>query len=575
MYLAQVDIENFRRLKKLNLKFRPGLNVLVGANNVGKTAVIDALRSLLGSPEETGIRVTSADARSVQGQPASELIKMNFVFRDLTLDEEADFLPALVCGADGEFEAHFAVQYSDPEDSGRLRPRRSCGRRDDIAATADILGNLRAVYLPPLRDASYGLRPGRMSQLARLVQAFAKPDGKANVEKQLAFLDAEVKKQQPIADSQAAVETRHRAMLGDDLALGLDLGLSALDFQKLAARTALLVDTFEVEQNGLGYNNLIYMAVVLSELSRNKSAAYRGLIVEEPEAHLHPQLQAVLLRYLETVDQENGDDRPVQVFVTSHSPHFASLAQLDALSCLFLGQAGVEAFSPRDAAFQPGEKAKLQRYLDVTRAELFFASRIVLVEGAAERILLHVLSEIGGFELRRKAVSVISMDGLNFNAFLPLFGEAAMKVPVAILTDADPPSSGANAPAAAGTPSEPNSSSHTAKVLKRQDSLVRVFFAGQTLEYDLALIPENRPQMVQALKALHPRIAEDVESAVARASSEAEKARALFDGMFKRTHGKDVHKGTFAQELAQVLSEDKSKFRLPPYITDALEHVCG
>ena len=112
-------------------------------------------------------------------------------------------------------------------------------------------------------------------------------------------------------------------------------------------------------------------------------------------------------------------------------------------------------------------------------------------------------------------------------------------------------------------------------MLKRQDSFVRVFFAGQTFEYDLALLPENRPQMVQALKALHPRIAEDVESAVERASSEAEKARALFDGMFKRTQGKDVHKGEFAQQLAQVLSEDKSKFCLPSYIADALKHVCG
>src|SRR3546814_8320710 len=80
-------------------------------------------------------------------------------------------------------------------------------------------------------------------------------------------------------------------MHGPQLAQLLDLGLSGSDFQRLASRLSLVVDTFEIEQNGLGFNNLIFMAVVLSELAKNPEASYRGLIIEEPEAHLHPQLQ--------------------------------------------------------------------------------------------------------------------------------------------------------------------------------------------------------------------------------------------------------------------------------------------
>lgn len=80
------------------------------------------------------------------------------------------------------------------------------------------------------------------------------------------------------------------------LAQALELGLSASDFQRLASRLSLQVDAFDLEQNGLGFNNLIFMAVVLSELTINPDASYRSLIVEEPEAQLHPQLQAVLQR---------------------------------------------------------------------------------------------------------------------------------------------------------------------------------------------------------------------------------------------------------------------------------------
>src|SRR5471030_2183961 len=135
-------------------------------------------------------------------------------------------------------------------------------------------------------------------------------------------------------------------MLGSEFAQTLEMGLSGSDFQRLASRLSLLVDDFEIEQNGLGFNNLIFMAVVLSELAKNPEASYRGLIVEEPEAHLHPQLQAVLLKYLQNIrtekksqiaedgggtesnEQKATVDRPVQVFVTSHSPNFASIAKL-------------------------------------------------------------------------------------------------------------------------------------------------------------------------------------------------------------------------------------------------------
>ena len=74
----------------------------------------------------------------------------------------------------------------------------------------------------------------------------------------------------------------------------------------------------------------------------------------------------------------------MQVFVTSHSPNFASIADLDAVVCLVDIGGKVEAFHPRTVKLKTGKREKLKRYLDVTRAELFFARRVIFVEGVAE-----------------------------------------------------------------------------------------------------------------------------------------------------------------------------------------------
>ncbi len=414
MYLAELHVSNFRKLKSAVIEFQPGLNVIVGPNNIGKTAVIDALRALLAGPDEPFLRLSENDIHAPKGGERAGSVTFKYVFRDLTLDDEADFLAGLRPADGGKMEATVRVTYSDPDPAGRLRVRRWCGEHDDVPLTPDMLENLRGVYLPPLRDAAQSLRPSRTSQLARLIQLLSDQPGRDAIDAALSKLDKELKRHEPLITTEKSIVDRHAAMIGPQLIQTLALGLSASDFRRLAARLSLLVDNFEIEMNGLGFNNLIFMAVVLSELAKNPDASFRGLIIEEPEAHLHPQLQAVLLRYLSAIPIGEGE-KPVQVFVTSHSPNFASIARLDCLSCLFVGDAGVEAFFPRQVEFQTGKREKLERYLDVTRAEIFFARRVIFVEGAAELLLVNVLAEKAGFNLRHHAVSLISVEGLNFD----------------------------------------------------------------------------------------------------------------------------------------------------------------
>jgi putative ATP-dependent endonuclease of OLD family len=594
MHLAKLVIKNFRKLAHAELTFQSGLNVLVGGNNVGKTAVVDALRALLAGHDEPFPRLCEDDVhRPSVGKPSGDIV-FEYVFSGLDLDDEADFLSALVPDASGKLQAHITIRYSEPDKAGRLRAKRWCGEHEDVGLTADMMENLRGVYLPPLRDASQGLKPGRTSQLARLLELLATEPGKEGINKVLKDLDVELKKHAPIVSTHEAINTRHLSMLGQQLAQALEVGLSASDFRSLKSRLSLLVDEFEIEQNGLGFNNLIYMAVVLSELTKNPESCYRGLIVEEPEAHLHPQLQAVLLQYLESIKAVNGE-KPVQLFVTSHSPNFASIAKLGSLVCLVDTGKAVETFFPRDIVFEKGKREKLERYLDVTRAELFFARRVIFVEGAAELMMVNALAKRIGHDLRKHGVSVLSVEGLNFDSFLPLFGEKALKIPVSVLTDADPkaPKPAKADPAAPATP-DPSTdedddedaeplhpapgdtiivSANTAKMKAREDAFVKVFHGLKTFEYDLALDSDNRSAMLAALKDLHPKIAVSLTAAVDAAVDDAKKARVLFSGMFERKQN-NVQKGSFAQSLAQVISKSEVKFNVPAYIEAAIKHAC-
>ncbi|SXE45844.1 OLD family TOPRIM nucleotidyl transferase/hydrolase domain protein [Klebsiella variicola] len=406
-------------------------------------------------------------------------------------------------------------------------------------------------------------------------------------------------------------------MMGAQLAQELAVGLSVTDFQRLSSRLTLTAEAMEIEKNGLGFNNLIFMAVVLSELAKNTDSAFRGLIIEEPEAHLHPQLQRVLLHYLAGIPAGEGE-KSVQLFVTSHSPNFASNSKLDSLACLIENEAGIETFFPRDIKFEKGKREKLERYLDVTRAELFFARRVIFVEGAAELMLIDALAKKMNFDLRQYGVSLISVEGLNFDSFLPLFGENGLRIPVAVVTDADPfevevedvvegeqaeeeiddlLSEAAyeeeiDAPddeEPAGNAKKKNKvkrkemypalgdqvqlSANTIKMKNLEDDFVKVFHGLKTLEYDLALIEANRDLMLTALADPHPKIAQALRKIVDAQPDNTAKTKALFCGMFERKGNGNIPKGRFAQALAEKISEEND-FEVPEYLKRAIQHVC-
>lgn len=201
-----------------------------------------------------------------------------------------------------------------------------------------------------------------------------------------------------------------------------------------------------IDHNGLGYNNLIniYMLIKLKELQVGKD--FRILCLEEPEAHLHPAMQYKLFKYLKMLDAEKKLNQ--QIFVTTHSSNISAVAGIDNMFMMAYNRS----VTPQDCINQSlelqfkdeGEKKQkseakkhLAKFLDVTRSDMLFADKVVLVEGIAERLLLPYFMEKCGYAYEDEHVSIVEIGGKHFEHFVELFNGNALKKKVLCITDKD------------------------------------------------------------------------------------------------------------------------------------------
>jgi len=603
MYISNIALSGYKNACAVaSINLNKGLNVLLGENGCGKTAVINSLRMLLREAEAfNGFSVDDFYTSMDKKTRASE-ITIDAKLEDLSEDEKITFLS----WCDIHFDAYLHLIVSENVSKPGYYKRKYWGGKSSASIfEEDTFDRIECIYLPPLRDAEAKLSTGKYSRLALLLKKKYGENTDTLVamvtEFNRSIIENEGNKYEEIDDVKQAINRKIVDALGERLGQSIGLQFSETTFNKIIENIRMVFfpqigetdsEKFrDLATNSLGYNNLLYIATVFSELELIRDMdTFTVLLIEEPEAHLHPQLQIKFIKYLQTLSESLSN---AQIIVSTHSPVLASSVSIDKIVHLESKSESIIATTLSQKTFG-NDKASdyINRWLDVTKSTMLFSRGVVLVEGISESLILPKLAEFVLAEynkthtpklannLDEMGVSIININGLNFHYFMKLFGNFdgsngdSIPIYCSAMTDRDPGSD--VYPKKGDDVVSQNPMLQYVEEIN-QNEMIRMYLSPyKTFEYDMAL--HNPVLFAKALKDAWPTAEGSVSTrldSIVKKKGEYETDEDLVsDAKFIYDHinSSQVGKGTFAHALLTLLNND---ITVPGYIKNAVLWACG
>ncbi|MFS3930873.1 ATP-dependent nuclease [Priestia flexa] len=466
MYLEKISLYNFRQFgiqedgsPSMTVYLNPRFNLVVGENDAGKTAIIDGIRYLLGSVSDDFEKISQEDFYSPNKDIYSDYFFIEGMFTNLSDKEAGAFLEWLSFDDENNYILRLILKVEKRKnengveyiDKKLLAGEATCEGRLDSAAR----NLLKTTYLKPLRDAGAELKSGFRSRLVHILKAH--PAFKNNEEQTHKLVEVMKEANEEIEKYFESEYIEGHSLISDIENL-LSSFYDTSDQSKSKAKfTVTNSDLLSILRKlslnnedinlGLGNLNLLFIATEL--LLLNNYADYAEIVgpkitlIEEIEAHLHTQAQIRLIKFLESELNKKGNES--QFILTSHSPNL--VASIDPKNIIFIQKQNAYPMSEQYTLLKQEDYKFLERFLDSTKSNLFFAKGIILVEGESEMLLLPALANLIGYPLHQFGISIVNIRGTSFERYIKLFSRSSLwieemelpilDIPVSIVTDVD------------------------------------------------------------------------------------------------------------------------------------------